>query len=536
MLRAHKKPIIYDTSLRDGLQARGVNLALEEKLRILNDLLALQIPYIELGWPGANPKDTELFARAKSLDTGASKIVAFGSTRRPKQNVLQDKQLQALLDAQTDTVTLVAKSHLLHVTEVLNTSPSENLKMISDSVRYLKDQGREVIIDAEHFFDGYIEDRSYAMDCLDAAVTAGVDVITLCDTNGGQMPETIRKVISELNNLNIKLGIHCHNDCELAVANSLAAWEAGVQVIQGTFNGVGERCGNANLTSLIPILQLKYQAPVIADEKLRELTAYAKHFSEYYNSPLSPFSPFVGTAAFAHKGGLHASAVAKVSDSYEHIAPETVGNTRQILVSEQSGRANIALGAKNLKLSNEQSQLLLKKVKWLDSQGVDFEEADASFMLFAKKLFNERDVPFELLGFNSHTLHEESPSSLHNLDQCQTTLKINLNGKEVLSTAEARGPVEAFDQAFREALLPHYPEINDMVLSNYKVRILDPQSAAAATTRVWIEAGYENESWCTVGCSSNILSASSQALKDSFEYFISEIITKRKSQNDHQAA
>lgn len=539
MSKAPKPPILYDTSLRDGLQARGVNLSLSEKLQVYEFLLDLEIPYIECGWPGANPKDTELFDRLRERSEGSSKIVAFGATRKPNTRVSLDPQILALKSARTEVVTLVAKAHAEQVQLILNTSLKENLLMISDSVKYFKDNGREVIIDAEHFFDGYLHNPDYAEACVDQALSAGADGITFCDTNGGQMPDTIGNIVSHFSDMNALLGIHCHNDCDLAVANSLAAWQAGATIIQGTINGVGERCGNANLTSIIPILALKYQQNAISENKLKALRHYAKLFSDYFNTSLGPFTPFVGDAAFTHKGGLHAAAVSKASHTYEHIPPESVGNRRLIAVSEQSGRANIQKQAEQLGLTQEQAKVLLEKVKGLDKEGIDFEEADASFFLFAQRLFNKKSAAFEILSFNSQVFH--SSGAQH----CQTTVKIRVKDKTLLSVAEADGPVEALDQAFRSALREHFPQLDAMLLSNYKVRILDPQSAAAATTRVWIEARYRNQTWCTVGCSKDILAASSQALSESFDYFITEVLSsenqtesqlERKPSDDHQAA
>ena len=535
MSKAPSSPILYDTSLRDGLQARGVNLSLAEKMQIFQFLAELEIPYIECGWPGANPKDTQFFEHLKTTDSGKSNIVAFGSTRKPKLRASLDPQILALKQANTKVVTLVAKYHAKQVDDVLKTTLDENLNMISESVSYFKDRGCEVIIDAEHFFDGFFYNESYTLDCLAQAKLAGADVVTLCDTNGGCMPEHITSVVKQLEGYDLKLGIHCHNDCELAVANSLAAWQAGATFIQGTINGVGERCGNANLTSLIPILQLKYGYTVIKESRLRDLSFYGKIFSDYYNTPLSPFAAFIGSAAFTHKGGLHASAVRKDSSTYEHIKPELVGNRRLIAISEQAGQVNIQEQAEKLGLNPEEAKTLLHKVKHLDQEGVDFEEADASLHLYAKRLFKKDTPAFEVLSLSSQVFHG------HSNHHCQTTVKVKTASKEVLSVAEADGPVEALDLAFRRALEKDFPAIKDMILNNYKVRILDPQRAAAATTRVWIEAKYQDQTWCTVGCSRDILAASSQALQESFDYFITEVLqlnhsTERKSTNDNQAA
>ncbi|MEM9103907.1 MAG: citramalate synthase [Pseudomonadota bacterium] len=530
-----KAPQIYDTTLRDGAQTQGVNLSMDDKLSVIHILCELGIDYIEAGWPGSNPKDQEFFKRLLSIDSGKTQFVAFGATRRPQLRVTEDPQLKSLLAAQTPVVTLVAKTWDYHVTEVLNTDLKNNLAMIKDSVAFCKDSGKQVILDCEHFFDGYQNNAHYAHDCLAAALEAGADNISLCDTNGGQMPEAISEVVHTMRLLfpSISLGIHCHNDCELAVANSLAAWRSGVELIQGTMNGVGERCGNANLTSLLPTLQLKYQVQCLEEEKLSQLTLAAQTLSNIFNLPLSAYTPYVGRSAFAHKGGIHVSAVEKAPDTYEHVNPNLVGNHREILISELSGRSNVRVQMQKLEtqhpLNDETISEVLNAVKRLEMEGLDLEESDGTFELLVHKATEQYEPAFQLLEVNSHFHHHLG----HSL--CQGMVKLRIHGQQVHTIAEAEGPIEAIDKAFRLALSPHFKAIEIIKLIDYKVRIIDPVKAAAATTRVWIQATDGEKTWSTVGCSQNIITASSHALNDCFELFLARISTKR-IQDDDKAA
>ena len=505
---------LYDTTLRDGTQGEGISLSVEDKLTIARLLDDFGIHYIEGGWPGSNPKDVEFFRRMRGASLSQAKVVAFGSTRRAGRTPDGDANLQALLEAATPTVALVGKSWTLHVTNVLRTTLDENLTMIADSVRWMKAHGREVVYDAEHFFDGYKADSEYALETVRVAADAGADWIVLCDTNGGSLPSWIGEVVAAVHTqVSTPLGIHTHNDGELAVANALAAVDAGCTQVQGTINGYGERCGNTNLVSLLPTLQLKMARSCVPEDNLAGLTDLSRTVAEIANQSPDPYAPYVGYSAFAHKGGIHGSAVERVKSSYEHLPPEQVGNRRRFVVSELSGRANLRVGAADLGLrvqGNEQA--LLKRIKELESRGFQFEAAEGSLELLIRRTQDDYRRPFELLNVVVFAAAESGA-----IMQSEVTVALRVDDEVMLTSAEGVGPVHALDRAIRKALVPRYPELEEMRLVDYKVRILDSEKATRATTRVLIEASRGIDRWSTVGCSENIIEASSQALLDSFE-------------------
>jgi 2-isopropylmalate synthase len=505
---------LYDTTLRDGTQTEGLSVSVEDKLKVTRLLDNFGIPYIEGGWPASNPKDSEFFRRARSLHLKQARLVAFGSTRKAGGRAADDMNLLSLVEAETPVVAIFGKSWLLHVQKVLGATPEEGLSMIADSVAFLKERGKEVVYDAEHFFDGYRDDPEFAMKAVKAAASAGADWIVLCDTNGGSLPSWITKAVNDVRAaVTTPLGIHTHNDGELAVANSLAAVEAGATHIQGTINGYGERCGNANLVSVIPALQLKMNIRCVADEQLAHLTELSRAVSEIVNMRPNDHAPYVGLCAFAHKGGVHVAAVEKVASSYEHIPPERVGNHRKVVVSELSGRGNVRIRAQELGLElrgNERD--LLAKVKELENQGYQFEAAEGSFELLVRRADPGYVAPFELIDVISLAEQRQGREML-----AEAIVKVRVNGQVVHTAAEGDGPVHALDRALRKALVPTYPALADVVLTDYKVRILDPESHTDAKTRVLIEAALGEHRWSTIGVSQNIIEASWQALADSFE-------------------
>lgn len=518
---------LYDTTLRDGAQRKGISFSLEDKLKIATLLDGLRIPYIEGGWPGSNPKDAEFFRRLRATPLKHSKLTAFGCTRRVGIRAEDDLNLRALLEAGTAVTTIVGKSSRMHVERVLETDLEENLEMIKDSIRFLKHHGKEVMFDAEHFFDGFDCDKSYALDVVGVAAEAGADWIVLCDTNGRSLPHQIAEAVRCVGStVNVKLGIHAHNDSELAVANSLAAVQAGATQIQGTINGYGERCGNANLVSLIPTLQLKCHYQCIPFEQLRGLTELSRTVSEIANLSPDACAPYVGAHAFAHKAGLHVAAVERVRESYEHIDPSTVGNARQVVVSELSGRGNIRMSASNMNVAlvgNENA--VLREVKDLEERGYQFENAEGTVELLMRRAAEGYEKPFELCGMMVVVSDRSG-------DLCaQAVVKLKVGDREFHTAAEGSGPVHALDLALRKALLPSYPALSTVRLADYKVRILDSDRATEATTRVFVEAACEGYRWSTVGCSRNIIEASGQALADSFELFLArEMCTVRDTE------
>ncbi len=509
---------IYDTTLRDGMQGEGISFSLKDKLAIAEKLDELGIHYIEGGWPGSNPKDIDFFREIGKISLKQAKIVAFGSTRRADKTAGNDPNLKTMLKAGTPAVAIFGKSWVLHVKKVLKTTLAENLKMIEDSVFFMKSQGKEVIYDAEHFFDGYKDNPEYALSTLRAAEKAGADRLVLCDTNGGVMPYEIedisRKVRAEIKT---PLGIHAHNDSGMAVANSLMAVKAGCTQVQGTLNGYGERCGNADLCLVIPNLKLKLGIDCISDAQLRSLKVTSRYVSELANIIPDDRQPFVGDSAFAHKGGMHVDAVRKTPLSFEHIKPELVGNRQRVLVSELSGKGNILSKASQFGLDltkdSPETKEIIKDLKDMEHRGYQFEAAEGSFELLMKKSLGKYKKLFELEGFRVSVEKREDNRLIS-----EATVKVRVKGVREYTAAEGDGPVNALDSALRKALEKFYPALADMHLSDFKVRILDPKSGTAAQTRVLIESRDHKDSWRTVGVSGNIIEASWQALVDSIEY------------------
>jgi len=512
---------MYDTTLRDGAQGPGVKFSSDDQLQVVRALDALGILYIEGGQPGSNPKAVELFERTRDLDLKHAKMAAFGSTRNPKSAVEDDANIKALLSAQTEIVTIFAKSSPSHAEEVLRVSLDENLKIVEESVAYLKAQGRRVFLDGEHFFDGYFEDSEYALSVLECAWGAGAEVLILCETNGGRLPhdiaEATRAVRARLKDAQI--GIHTHNDSGCAVANTLAAVREGAVHVQGTINGYGERTGNVDLCTVIPNLQLKMGYDVITPEQLRQLTHTAHVVAELANMTPRDHAPFTGRDAFTHKGGMHADAVRKKKASYEHIDPELIGNRTHIAVSEMSGRSSLMQKAAEFGITLERddpaTKNILEQVKILESQGYEFEGADASLELIMRKATGTYRHFFTTHAFHTHINY----SANGDRTMSEATIKIELPDGQIMHTvAEGDGPVDALNKALRKSLEPIYPELGDVHLDDYKVRILDGQLATQAKTRVLIESSDADQSWSTVGVSENIISASYRALVDSIEY------------------
>jgi 2-isopropylmalate synthase len=533
---------IYDTTLRDGSQREGLSLSLEDKLRIAKQLDQLGIPFIEGGWPGANPKDVQFFWQLKEEPLTQAEVVAFCSTRRPNTTAAADPMLQAILAAGTRWVTIFGKSWDLQVTEGLNTSLEVNLEMIQDTIEYLRSQGRRVIYDAEHWFDGYKHNRDSALKTLITAIDSGVEWLVLCDTNGGTLPHEVGQIVRDVQeelkvrrlnvagsdqpsnlqpaNLQPLLGIHTHNDSDTAVANALAGVLEGVRMVQGTINGYGERCGNANLCSLIPNLQLKLGYKCIHDDQLARLTEASRSISEIVNLAPDDHAPFVGRSAFAHKGGIHVSAVERNPLTYEHIEPEQIGNRRRIVISDQSGLSNVLAKARSfgheLNKQDPTCREILERLKDLESEGYQFEAAEASFDLLMRDALGYRQQPFEVKGFQVHCDMLQA-TDVH-YRNALATVKVAVNGEDILEAAEGNGPVSALDSALRKALQNFYPEIAQFHLTDYKVRILDGGAGTSAKTRVLIESSNGQQRWTTVGVSPNILDASYQAVVEGIEY------------------
>jgi 2-isopropylmalate synthase len=515
------KPVfLYDTTLRDGTQGEGFQLSGLDKLRIAKRLDEFGVDYIEGGWPGSNPKDVEFFQEAKTLGLKHAKLAAFGSTRRANTPVAEDAQVRLLLEAETPVVTIFGKSWELQVTEVLRTTVEENRAMIRDTVAYLASHGREVVYDAEHFFDGYKDSPEHALATLEAAAEGGASCLVLCDTNGGTLPSEVREICLAVRERipGTPIGIHTHNDCELGVANAVSAVAAGAVQVQGTINGYGERTGNCNLTSVIPILQLKMGLTVVPHlEKLRDLSYFVDDVS---NNPHFARAAFVGRTAFAHKGGMHVNAVQKLARSYEHIVPESVGNAQNILVSELSGQSNILIKAEELGIALEkgspEAAAVLKRVKELENDGYSFEAAGGSLELLIRRETGAYRKPFDLTEY--HTSFRQYRDG--HPPVCEATVKLAVDGTAELTVAEGHGVVNALDLALRKALLPFYPEIAKVSLVDYKVRILDGHDATAAKTRVLIVSTDGEQSWGTVGVSENIIEASWLALVDGIDLFL----------------
>lgn len=509
---------LYDTTLRDGTQREGISLSLNDKLKIVRKLDELGIHYIEGGWPGSNPKDVEFFVQVKGMPLEQAVITAFGSTRRAGMAIVHDPNIKALLEAETRAVAVFGKSWDLHVSQVLGTTLEENLAMIADSVSYLKDQGREVIYDAEHFFDGYKADPTYALQTLQVAEQAGADCLVLCDTNGGTLPSQLVAIIEEVKKVtSTPLGIHAHNDSDLAVANSLAAVQAGIVHVQGTINGYGERSGNANLCSIIPNLKLKLGYDCISDEQLRQLASVSRYVSELANLAHDAHLPYVGHSAFAHKAGMHVNALVKCEESYQHIDPALVGNHQRVVVSELSGKSNIAYKIEELGLnpsfSPDQTYEILQQVKDLERQGFQFEGAEGSLELLIRRAQPGYKPPFELIDFHVLVENRQGQGML-----AEAAIKVRVGDEVMHTAAEGNGPVNALDLAARKALLPFYPQLAEIHLTDYKVRILDSEAGTEAQVRVLIDSAWRSRTWSTVGSSTNIIEASWQALADSLEY------------------
>ena len=517
---------IYDTTLRDGSQGEGVNFSLEDKLLITKRLDELGFDFVEGGYPLSNEKDTQFFQRAKELNLRNTRVCAFGMTRRKGVRAEQDPGMKALLESGAKTLTIVGKTSAFHATEVLRVSLEENLSMISETVKYLCDQGCEVIYDAEHFFDGWKLDAQYAAKTVHTAAQAGASLVVLCDTNGGSMPEEVARLTKEAQAaLDVPVGIHCHNDCDLATANSLAAIDAGAVHVQGTINGVGERCGNADLVAVCANLAVKKSGcEILRAGGVQRLTELSRYVYDLANMNYRPNQPFVGQSAFAHKGGMHVHAVARVTHSYEHIEPETVGNQRRILVSELSGRSNIvALTTKhNLQDDRELMDRILAQVVKLENEGYQFEAAEASFDLLVRRTAGTFNPHFETLKYHVSVECEEAGQKVSDTHSgeihTEATVKLRVGESLRHEVAEGDGPVNALDAALRKALNGTFPNLRQMHLVDYKVRVINSEAGTAAGVRVTIESRDERDVWGTVGVSENIIEASWLALVDAIEY------------------
>ncbi|MBN2163209.1 MAG: citramalate synthase [Pontiellaceae bacterium] len=521
-MSVENKVFIYDTTLRDGAQAEGVTFSPVAKINVAKMLDSFGVDYIEGGYAASNPKDMAFFRDIKKANLKHAKVAAFGSTRRANVNVAEDKGTRALIEADTDVCTIFGKTWLLHVTEVLKTTPEENLAMIEDTCRFLKENGKEVIYDAEHFFDGYRDSPEYALQTLEAAAKGGADILVLCDTNGGRMPNEVFEITTLVRErFVVPVGIHTHNDSEMGVANAMEAVRAGAIQVQGTINGFGERCGNCNLVSVVANIISKTDKTCLADPaQLKNLKAVSQFVNEQANLRDNRRAAFVGDSAFAHKAGMHVDGVRKVSHSFEHVSPESVGNSRRILISELSGASNvmeklIEMGLDNIDRKSPEVREILQTMETMEKSGYVYEAADASFKMLIKKVLNEHKSFFELDGFR--VIVEKRSKD----DPClsEATLKLTVNGDQrAFTVGEGDGPVDALNMALRNALSEFYPSIADVQLADYRVNILDPEEATAAKTRVHIQSTDGEQSWGTVGVSENIIEASWEALVDGVEY------------------
>jgi 2-isopropylmalate synthase len=512
---------IYDTTLRDGTQGEGISFSVADKLLVATRLDQFGVDYIEGGFPGSNPRDIAFFAEARNLKLGHAKLAAFGYTRRPGSDAGTDPQLRALLDSGMPVLTLFGKTWLLHVTEILRTTPEENLAMIEDSIRYLTAQGREVIYDAEHFYDGYIDNPDYALRTLEAAARGGAANLSLCETNGGKLVPQVQAITAEV----VKrfgpalVGVHCHNDSGLGAAVTLAGVDAGATLVQGTMNGFGERVGNANLVTILPNLALKMGRSMRCSPNMAQLRDLSLFFDELANLRPDPKAPFVGQSAFAHKGGLHANAAQKVARSYEHIDPSLVGNRTRVLVSDMAGRSSLALKAREfgVELDEKSPELkgLVDELKEREFRGYEYEAADASFkLLVARKLGRHKEL-FEVEGYRVTV-------ERHGADiWSEATVRVRVNGESVHTVAESSGPIGALDKALRLGLEKTFPQLRDMILRDFKVRIVEGHEGAGSKTRVLVESGDGHSVWGTVGVSDNIIDASWEALREAVEYRLS---------------
>jgi 2-isopropylmalate synthase len=514
---------LYDTTLRDGAQAEGINFSASDKIRLAERLASFGFHYIEGGFPGSNEKDIAFFEAAKKIHWGTAKIAAFGSTRKPGGKAEDDAQMTALLRAETPVVTFVGKSSRAQVVDVLRTTADENLRMLGDTVAWLKKHGREVIYDAEHFFDGHAADADYSLACLKAAAEAGADYVVLCDTNGGRLPHEIASATQAAVlavGSSCRVGIHTHNDCGLGVANALISLQAGASQVQGTINGYGERTGNCNLTTVIPLLSLKLGLPILPEGRLAELTELSHFVDEVANQNHDTRAPFVGISSFAHKGGMHANATAKSQSAYEHIDPARVGNNRRILVGELSSRSNIMLKARELGVDlhdkSPEARRILDRIKTLENAGYEFEAADASFELLVRRELSGHPLFFIPKEYHV-SMRKDAETGFTN---CEATVLLEIDGAESHTVAKGDGPVNALDNSMRRALIRHYPEIGGLHLIDYKVRIVNSAAGTAARIRVLIESSDGHNEWGTVGVSNNVIDASWSALIDSFEYFL----------------
>jgi 2-isopropylmalate synthase len=507
---------LYDTTLRDGTQREGISLSADDKIKIAHRLDEFGVNYVEGGWPGSNPKDVEFFQRVRELSFENAKIAAFGATLKKNKRLEDDENIQMLLAADTPVVTLVGKSWDLHVNEVLETSLNKNLEMISESVAYFKERGKEVVYDAEHFFDGYKVNPTYALKTLIAAAENGADVVVLCDTNGGSLPWEIEEICEIVRSkVDVALGIHAHDDGGCGVANTLAAVRVGAVHVQGTINGYGERVGNANLCTIIPDLQLKMGKACVPHGNLKQLTELSYYIAEVANLPHDKNYPYVGSSAFAHKGGIHVAAMLKTEQSYQHVDPQLIGNQRRTLVSELSGRGNVVDKSRQLGLdvNGEQAKEVLAKIKSLEAQGFTFESAEGSLNVMLQQLQPDYVPPFELIDFTVVVEHRQGRGIL-----AEATVKVRVGDEVVHTAADGNGPVSALDAALRKALLDIYPALEDVRLTDYKVRILDSENGTSAAVRVLIDTKNGSRQWSTVGASENIIEASWRALADSMEY------------------
>lgn len=515
-----RRVTILDSTLRDGAQETGIAFSVEDKLTVVRLLDQLGIAYIEAGNPGSNPKDEEFFSRAASLTLENAKLVSFGSTRRKNSATQTDENLNALLKAETPACAIFGKAWKFHVDRVLETTVKENLRMIEESCRFLKERGKEVIFDAEHFFDGWKEDPEFAKSALEAAVRGGADTLCLCDTNGGAFPQDVERITKEVVSLfHLPIAVHFHNDCGLAAANSISGVLAGASQVQGTFLGFGERCGNANLSTLIPNLQLKLGIACIPQDKLRFLTHSAKEMASAANLDLPAGLPYVGENAFSHKAGMHAAGVLKTPRSFEHIDPDQVGNSRRFPASEMSGKAVVLEKIKRIfpsaSLNSQEAKNVLEDLKALEAQGYQFEGADASFELLVRKRLCPFQPFFELLYYHIYTDYGGKRGC-----GASATVKVKVGDRIELTAAEGNGPVNALDQALRKALEVFYPALSQVKLTDYKVRVLDSKSATAAGVRVFITSSDGQETFTTVGVSEDVVAASWKALEDSMAYLL----------------
>ena len=518
--------LIYDTTLRDGTQGENITFTADEKLKIAMRLDEMGIHYIEGGWPGSNPRDMRFFELAKRETFANARITAFGATRKPGITAAEDANLKAILDSGTPAAAIFGKTWSLHVEAVMENTLAENLAMIGDSVAFLKSHGREVIYDAEHFFDGYKENPGYALDTLAAAVDAGADFIVLCDTNGGTLPHEVTSIIAAVNRdlerrchapQAPRLGIHTHNDCGMAAANAVAAVNCGAVMVHGTINGYGERCGNADLTTLIPVIAVKMNRPCIDDDKLCGLKSLSRFVSETANIVPLNSRPFVGRSAFTHKGGIHVSAIMKDARAYEHMLPERVGNQRRVLMSDLAGKSNVEYKARemgvDLGANGCDSKAVVAAIKQMEDEGYQFDVADGSFQIMLEK-FTEQFTPlFDLESFRV-TIEKDKdfPCSAH------ATIKISVGDSHEITAAEGLGPVSALDNALRKALGNFYPDLDTMKLVDFKVRVVDGRDGTEAKVRVFIESRDQDQIWSTIGVSEDIIEASWQALADSFQF------------------